>query len=106
MSPKRLRCFVVGCNYEHSSHNLLPTSEPLKTQCIMFGFEGNGSLCLPKCICLCANFSNYSASPPEEVSISFLYEFCISPFLIMCYLASFTMNAAKVYNKDVQLIKI
>ncbi len=29
---KRLKCFVVGCNNEYSGRNLLPTSEPLKTQ--------------------------------------------------------------------------
>ncbi len=33
MSPIRwLRCFVVGCNNEYSSHHLPLTSEPLKTQ--------------------------------------------------------------------------
>ncbi len=32
ISPKRLRCFVAGCNNEHSSRHLLLTSEPLKTQ--------------------------------------------------------------------------
>ncbi len=31
---KRLRCFRVGCNDELSRRHLLPTSEPLKTQCI------------------------------------------------------------------------
>ncbi len=30
MTPKRLRCFVVGCNNEHSSRHLLPLSERLK----------------------------------------------------------------------------
>ncbi len=38
MSPKRMRCFVVGCNNENSSH-LLPSSERLKR--IMFGSEEN-----------------------------------------------------------------
>ncbi len=32
MSPKWLRCFVVGCNNEQSSRHLLLTSEPLKMQ--------------------------------------------------------------------------
>ncbi len=41
MAPKRLRCFVVGCNNEYSSRLLLPTSEPLKMQRIIFVFEGN-----------------------------------------------------------------
>ncbi len=47
MSPiKRLRCFVVGCNNEHSSCHLLPTSEPLKMQRInvTFVFEGNAPI--------------------------------------------------------------
>ncbi len=39
MSPiKRLRCFVVGCNNEYSSRQLLPTSEPLRTQRINVTF--------------------------------------------------------------------
>ncbi len=43
---KRLRCVVVGCNNEYSSCDLLPTSEPLKTQRInvIFVFEGNGPI--------------------------------------------------------------
>ncbi len=39
MTPKRLRDFVIGCNNEHSSRHLLPSSEPLKR--ITFSFEGN-----------------------------------------------------------------
>ncbi len=51
---KWLRCFVDGCNNEYSSHHLLPTSEPLKTQWInvTFVFERNAPIPdLPKCIC-------------------------------------------------------
>ncbi len=36
-----LRCVVDGCNNEHSSGHLLPTSELLKTQRITLVFEGN-----------------------------------------------------------------
>ncbi len=50
MASKRLRCFVVGCNNEHSSRHLLLTSEPLKTQWITFVFEGNALPDLPKCV--------------------------------------------------------
>ncbi len=57
MAPKRLRSFVVGCNNEHSSRHLLPTSEPLKMQWIMFVSEGNASSDLPKCIYVCVNHS-------------------------------------------------
>ncbi len=35
---KRLRCFVVGCNNQYSSRQLLLTSEPLKTQRINVTF--------------------------------------------------------------------
>ncbi len=49
MYPKRLRCFVVGCNNEHSSRHLLPTSMLLKvTQWITFALEGNVPPDLPK----------------------------------------------------------
>ncbi len=41
MTPNRLRYFVVGCNNEHSSSHLLPTSELLKR--ITFGFKENAS---------------------------------------------------------------
>ncbi len=41
MTPEQLRCFVVECNNEHSSRHLLLISEPLKTQRIIFVFEGN-----------------------------------------------------------------
>ncbi len=37
-APKRLRCFVVGCNNEHSSSHLLPSSKRLER--ITFGSEG------------------------------------------------------------------
>ncbi len=39
---KQLRCFVVGCDNEHSSRHLLLTSEPLKTQRINATFVLKG----------------------------------------------------------------
>ncbi len=86
MAPKRLRCFVVGCNNEHSSRHLLPlfvkgTHPPIYLHASIF-----------------ARIIRDPASPTEEVSVSFLMNLCKSPFLIMCLLASFTMNAAKVYR--------
>ncbi len=51
MSPiKRLRCFVVGWNNEHSSHHLLLTSEPLKTQRINVTFILKGMCRSPICL--------------------------------------------------------
>ncbi len=47
----------VGCNNEHSSHHLIPTSDPLKTQWITFVCEGNASPDLPICIYVRANHS-------------------------------------------------
>ncbi len=43
---KRLKCFFVGCNSEHSTRHLLPTSELLKMQKInvTFFFEGNAPI--------------------------------------------------------------
>ncbi len=95
MTPKRLRCFVVGCNNEHSSNHLLLTSELLKM--IKFGSEGNA----PSVYLNASMFVRIirdPASPTEEVSTSFFFFFMKSPFLIMCKLASFMMNAAKVNN--------
>ncbi len=57
MSPKRLKRFVAGCNNENTSHNLLPTSELLKTQRITCVFEGNASSDLPKCVYVLTNHS-------------------------------------------------
>ncbi len=66
MSPiKRLRCFVVGCNNEYSSHHLLPTSELLKTQRINVTFILNASM-----------FARIIRDPASstEVSIRVFYE--------------------------------
>ncbi len=50
---------LVGCNNEHSSRHLLPTSEPLKTQRINITliFEGNAPGDLHKCVYVRANHS-------------------------------------------------
>ncbi len=59
MCPKRLRCFVVECNNEHSSSHLHLTSELLRMQRIMFVFEGK--------------FIPDPASPTEEVGICIFF---------------------------------
>ncbi len=67
MTPKRLRCFVVGCNNEHSSIQLLPSSERLKR--ITFGFEGNvPSIYLN--MSMFARIIHDPASPTDKVSTS------------------------------------
>ncbi len=62
MSPKRLRCFVVGCNNEHSSRHLLPlfvkgTRPPIYLHASIF-----------------ARIIRDPASPTEEVSVRFFNE--------------------------------
>ncbi len=66
---KRLRCFVVGCNNEHSSRHLLPTSEPL-TQWTSFVCEGNAPPIYLN-VSMFARIICDPASPIEEVSVSF-----------------------------------
>ncbi len=50
---KRLRCSVVGFNNEYSSHHLLPTSEPLKTQRINVTFALKWMRRSPICLNVC-----------------------------------------------------
>ncbi len=83
MAPKRLRCFVVGCKNEHSSHHLLPTFDPLKTQWSMFVFEGNAPPIYLN-VSMFTQIIRDPASPTEEVTIRFFMNLCKWPFLIMC----------------------
>ncbi len=80
MSPKRLKCFVVGCNNEHSSRHLLPTSEPLKAEdYICFWRE-----CAPDLpTCAYVMIIHDPASPPDEL-VSIRFFLCKSPFLKTC----------------------
>ncbi len=86
MSPiERLRCFVVGCNNEHSSRHLLLTSELLKTQRINVTFALKWMCRSPIClnVSMFARIIRDPASPTEEVSIRFFYEslqYCSSPY--------------------------
>ncbi len=92
MTPKRSRCLVVGCNNEHSSRYLLPTSEPLKK--ITFGFEVKAlfDLTLRKCVYVRANHSWSSFIYRRR----FLNESLQIAFPNYVLLNKFTMNAAKV----------
>ncbi len=86
MSPiKRLKCLVVGCNNEYSSH-LLPTSEPLKRQRINVTFILKGMHRSPIYInaSMFARIIRDPALSTEEVSIRVFMNLCKSPFLIMC----------------------
>ncbi len=69
ISPKRLRCFVAGCNNEHSSRHLLPTSEPLKTQWLHLFLKRIYPIYLNAL--MFARIIRDPASPPEEVSVRF-----------------------------------
>ncbi len=77
--------------------NLLPTSEPLKTQWITFVFEGKApSIYLN--VLMFGQIIRDSASP-AEVSIRFFYESLQITFLNNVLVSiRFTMNAAKVYR--------
>ncbi len=70
LAPERL-CFVVGCNNEHSSRQLLLTSEPLKR--IVFVLKG---VRLPICLnaSMFARIIHDPASLTAEVNIRFFYE--------------------------------
>ncbi len=83
---KWLRCFVVGCNNEYSNRQLLPTSEPLKTQRINVTFALKWMRRFPIYInaSMFARTIRDLASSTGEVSIRVFMNLCKSPFLIMC----------------------
>ncbi len=84
---KRLRCFVVECNNEYSSHHLLPTSEPLKTQRINVTFLSEGNAPIPdlhKCVYVRTHHSWSSFTSRRSEYKGFFMNLCKSPFLIMC----------------------
>ncbi len=66
----RLMCFVVGCNNEHRSSHLLPSSERLKRINVTFGFEGNAPLIYLN-VSMFARIIRDPASSTEEVSTRF-----------------------------------
>ncbi len=78
MSPiKRLKCLVFGCNNEYSSRQLLPTSEPLKTQKINVTFALKG-MCQSPIYINASMFARIIRDPDlstEEVSIRVLIIF-------------------------------
>ncbi len=80
---KRLRCFVVGCNNEYSSHHLLLTSEPLKTQRINVTFILKRMRWSPINIWVSVRANHSWSSFIYRISeYKGFYE--SSPFLIMC----------------------
>ncbi len=82
MSPKRLRCFVVGCNNKDSRCHLLPTSQPLK-QRITFVFEENAPPPIYLNSFMFMRIIRDPASSTHELSISLFMNLCKSPFLIV-----------------------
>ncbi len=68
ITPKRLRCFVVGYNNEHSSSHLLPTSERLKR--ITFDFEWKANSIYLN-VSMFARIIRDPASSTEEVNTRF-----------------------------------
>ncbi len=83
---KRLKCLFVGCNNEYSSRQLLPISEPLKTQKINVTFVLKRLRRFPIYInaSIFARIICDPALSTEEVSIRVFMNLCKSPFLIMC----------------------
>jgi len=70
MTPKQLRCSVVGCNNKHSSRHLLSTSKQLKTQWITFVSEGNAPPIYLN-VSIFAQIIHGAASSTEKVIRSF-----------------------------------
>ncbi len=72
VTPKRLRCFVVGCNNEHSRRSFTPDIRTDKDAVDYVCFKGNAPPIYLNAFKFAQIICN-PASPTDEVSIKFFY---------------------------------
>ncbi len=87
---KRLKCLVVGCNNEYSSHHLLLTSEPLKTQRINVTFILKG-MCRSPIYINASMFTRIIHDPALSTEV-----FCYQHFLIFYFFHTKHNIASKI----------